>query len=323
MVRRTARFTWLLALGALVGCGTGQSTPAAQARPVPWSSIVGVLPQVGLPVAVPPIRLNAPACQPQNLKVVSVGPNQETQDDGVLVTIKNVGPQACIAWGPTAAVATGAGVAPVAGPVRPMPSYAHTAVTPPGGKVLERVDALVACASNPGGAVPPGRVYQAIRLTVGSSAQGGPGIGALTVSGLHLALPCGISASPFFTNNAPPPFNMGQVAHLRPSLVGPLTLTAVGGASAVAYTVMLSNPTASPIRLVPCPSYVERVSTSKWVIYRLNCQGAAPIPPHGAEGFAMRLAVPGLTAGQQVTVRWMLPLPVLGPVAQISGKVAG
>ena len=264
-----------------------------------------------------------PACQPQNLRVVYVGPNQKTQDDGVLVMIKNVGSQACLAWGPTAAMTTGAGVAPVAGPVGPMPRRAHTTATSPGGEVVERVDALMVCASNPSGSVPPGNAYQAIRLTVGSSAQGGPGIGALTVSGLHLQLPCGISASPFFTNESPPPFNLGPVAHLRPSLVGPLTLTVVGGAPAVAYTVMLSNPTASPIRLAPCPSYVERVSTSKWGVYRLHCRGAAPIPPHGAEAFAMRLAVPGLTAGQQVTVRWMLPLPVMDAVAQVTGKVAG
>lgn len=332
MTQRAVRFLWLMALGALVGCGTvphGAAQGGGHGRRVPWAALAGQVPQAGMRVAAAPTLLSAPACQPQNLQVVSVGPNQATQDDGVEVVLKNAGPRACVAWGPTSVVATGLGLAPVTGPVRPMPSYGDRVATPPGGQVVERIDALVACPSNPGGVVPPGRVYQAVRLTVGTSAHG-PATGSITVSGLHLSLPCGISASPFYANKPTPAFNPGPVGHLEPSLSGPLTLTRVAGQPALTYTLTLANPTALPIRLVPCPSYLERVSTGKWTVYRLNCQEARSVPAHGAERFAMVLLVPKdaigqpvVSIGEPVEVEWMLPLPVLGPVARIAGRVVG
>jgi hypothetical protein len=59
------------------------------------------------------------------------------------------------------------------------------------------------------------------------------------------------------------------------------------------FVVSINNPTAEPVQLEPCPAYFanfgESSITTRPVLSLLNCEAADPIPPSGAERFAMEI----------------------------------
>jgi len=101
--------------------------------------------------------------------------------------------------------------------------------------------------------------------------------------------------------------------------------TAPAGAPVV-YQVTMSNPTAMPIPLDPCPGYLvelfsmgdasaQPVNTS--LLYRLNCRPVHTVPAGGSVRFEMVAQVPADMATNRVlSLTWRLTAPrfVQGPV---------
>ena len=71
------------------------------------------------------------------------------------------------------------------------------------------------------------------------------------------------------------------------------------------YTVTLSNPTYSDIKLEPCPSYTEALNGQEQTLL-LNCQYAPVIPAKGSVSFAMQIPVPADTPPGLAKLGWWL-----------------
>lgn len=73
-----------------------------------------------------------------------------------------------------------------------------------------------------------------------------------------------------------------------------------------AYTVTLTNQTATTVAFTTCPSYVEgfKLDAATPSSYQLDCAAASPIPPGGSEVFAMSVAVPAAARLGQATLSW-------------------
>ncbi|WP_203726342.1 DUF4232 domain-containing protein [Paractinoplanes durhamensis] len=123
-----------------------------------------------------------------------------------------------------------------------------------------------------------------------------------------------LSASVFDTTVAPDP-----AAGVRSPLWA-LTAAATGPQQArpgarITYTVTLANPTAEPVTLLPCPGYLQEISSSaggavngsSYRLYRLNCRPATAVPAHSGLRFEMVATVPETaTAGGSVQISWKL-----------------
>ena len=83
------------------------------------------------------------------------------------------------------------------------------------------------------------------------------------------------------------------------------------------YTVTLSNPTKTTVRLDPCPGYSESLYASGLVVRRsfaLNCRSVHAIPTHGQVEYAMQLSVPRRAKPGNAKFLWELDTPT-GPFA--------
>jgi hypothetical protein len=89
----------------------------------------------------------------------------------------------------------------------------------------------------------------------------------------------------------------GPLAGLTARLDAP---SSVAAGSVLRYVVTVSNPTAQPIALSPCPAYTEWSSAlmtleSKeppGLTYQLNCDTVTSIPPGASVRYAMELVIP-------------------------------
>ena len=110
---------------------------------------------------------------------------------------------------------------------------------------------------------------------------------------------CGLEVSMFGTPEPARPSTRSPLNALTATVATPATFAAGATAS---YTVTLANRTAAPVRLTPCPSYIESLDTSTgpgrpgYVVrrYYLNCAAAHRIPAHRSVTFVMRSRVPAI-----------------------------
>jgi len=76
------------------------------------------------------------------------------------------------------------------------------------------------------------------------------------------------------------------------------------------YVVTLTNPTAFPIGLRPCPAYMERINSvggGVAVDYVLDCAAVPTIAPGASVRFAMELAIPAsMPASDKAAIVWSL-----------------
>jgi len=97
------------------------------------------------------------------------------------------------------------------------------------------------------------------------------------------------------------------------------------------YVAILTNPTASPINLDPCPAYMERInSVGGWVVsdYILDCSGVPTIAPGASVRFAMELDLPAsLPPSDKAAIVWSLDpyysegFPPRSPAAKVPIQV--
>jgi hypothetical protein len=95
------------------------------------------------------------------------------------------------------------------------------------------------------------------------------------------------------------------LSQLTGSVSAPGEITA---GQSLAYTVTVTNPTATDIKLDPCPSYSEGLKGYGSKTYLLNCDAQGVIPAQSSVDFAMQLAVPAEATGH-TDLGWVLNVP--------------
>jgi hypothetical protein len=167
---------------------------------------------------------------------------------------------------------------------------------------LTSSDVCPAATSNPHAGV-----FQAFSFRIGN----GPRITVNAPENGEVTLPCAIDVSDFGMppKQQPSPVDANPLHVLTVTTSMPDTVTA---GSTVHYQVTLTNPTAQPVSLDPCPVYTEflapALSNPRLVQdnFQLNCAGAGgSIPAHGAVTFDMQ--VPAPTTAGMAKFGWMIP----------------
>jgi hypothetical protein len=143
-----------------------------------------------------------------------------------------------------------------------------------------------------------------------------PNGGTLDVPKITLGDQCGLAVSDFGL----PRQTKKEVAKPGSPSVLKATLnlpSSVQSATTLAYTVTLTNPTGTTVKLTPCPGYTEGVFAQGYALsqsYRLNCGTVTTIAPNGKVTYDMKLDLPQTKEGVDAKVAWGLNMPV-GPYA--------
>lgn len=306
----------LLLLAAIAilfsGCGrysvapTGTSPSSSLAELVPW--VNRPLPAYVAPSPTP-YPTGASPCRTTQLRIggthTGIGMSQAVLE----VSLVNTGPAACLLHGqPRVSGITGSGVR-VTLPARPGPTFAGALV--------------------PADIAPGDHGY----LDLGTGSACGTGADQMqstTYRELVFIMPDGATMGSHLTFNAGScgvivdQLGLPMTAEGQPS-PGPLAgLTArldvpssVAAGSVLDYAVTLSNPTAQPIALSPCPAYTEWSSAlmtteskeTPGLTYRLNCDTVTSIPPGASVTYAMKLDIPASALVGTSKFGWQLDEP--------------
>ena len=112
-----------------------------------------------------------------------------------------------------------------------------------------------------------------------------------------------------------------------PGTAGTLTArlrvpTTIRAGSTLHYTVALSNPTTTTVRLRPCPGYSQALVTRVLIrqSFALNCDSVHAIPAHGHVRYAMQLTIPPRATPGIAKIAWNLNTPN-GPFAAVGGQI--
>ena len=307
MVKIATLAVAVLSGGLVVACGgRAPSVPTAHVSTMP-----SVVAWVGHPAARVPIVLRSPPystgarpCRPADLSVSHGELGYATGHANVEVYLTSHSATACWLDGYPAI----AGVA-ANGTVNLLHaqhgsffgSPGPSANIKPGQAAAINISVWDSCALALGG---EHRVYP--ELVIGL-----PGGGTVGVLRTGFDAICGVSVSAFGVPADQP----------RGPAPSPLTARITAGPTARAgtdfgYLVTLTNPTARPFSLRPCPSYAEflggltgpgATNSSLVRYYYLNCGTVRAIPAHGSVTYQMKLPLPsGLPAGFYSKVDWQI-----------------
>ena len=294
-IRRLVLGVSCVVVASLAACGSlTQGTAPSRVTAIPWIATPGHVLQ-GLQ------GQSAPRpCAPADLSVsppVAVGPYQGYTVESMLLT--NVSATACVLSAPpTVTVRLASGGTVTAG----LGAYSATeADLAPGQSATLTIGAPASCASyNP--AAP--RLASPISATL-------PAGGSLTVATAPpFDVQCGAPrVLDFFAHEPTGPPSSGEPA-LRVTLDAPSSAS-VG--TTYAYTVTLTNPTASTISLAPCPSYTEGLTGDQGVLntetYLLNCDTVTSLAPGASATFQMQYNVPPSLPQSSTKFWWVMQIP--------------
>ncbi|HXY45718.1 MAG TPA: hypothetical protein VEH29_16145 [Acidimicrobiales bacterium] len=219
-----------------------------------------------------------------------------SQNDGVVVRLRNTGRTACLLRGTPRVVASAPGQATVFATTAPMWPLGEIANTAPGGIVAVIINVPVACPADPGGGNIGLPVYHRLRISI-------PGGGNKKIGSLHLMFQCGMSTTPFFTPKPQPTYPPDPLVALIPHLQLPASVRA---GTTLLYQVELVNPESRPVALSPCPVYLEWSDFPTKLAYRLNCRNTHPIAAHGQVRYQMEIAIPVSAPLGPAQVWWSL-----------------
>ena len=321
MVKITVLTAAALAAGLVAGCSSpspGVATPHTSATPglVAWAD----QPAAQVPFVLRSLAYSTGArpCRPADLSVSHGELGYATGNTNMEVSLTNHSATACWLDGYPAI----AGVA-ASGTVTPLHVRHGAFVGNPG----------------PSASIKPGQMA-AVNISGGDDCVlaldgehqvypellvGLPGGGSVAVYRTGFDAICGVGVSPFGVPADQP----------QGSAPSPLTARITGEPAARAgtdlvYLVTVTNPTARPFALRPCPSYAEFLGgltgpgapRSHLVrYYYLNCATVQAIPAHGSVTYQMKLPLPsGLPAGVYVKLDWQIQGGT-GPVAVTSVTV--
>jgi len=237
----------------------------------------------------------------------------------IVYDLTNVSRTTCLLGGfPTSVVATEPGLPPVAA------ARTRLKQDPPEGNIAPgKFGILVVYAPLCGAVEPPPpatlprRVYHRLVVSL-------PGGGQTVVNG-SLDLSCGgISVDPLGVRQ--PVFR----AWYSPLKIDVSIPASVNAGTTMTYVVTLTNPTADPIRINPCPGYIE-TATGKDIniveTHTLNCNRLREIPANSSIRYEMRMHIPHNTPTGAAVVSWTFAAPEspLGvtKLLHIQGNVIG
>jgi hypothetical protein len=307
MVKITFRTAAALAAGLIAGCGSlapGIATPRTPITPgvVAWVDQPAI--QVPFVLQSPPHSIGARPCRAADLGVSHGELGDATGNTNVQVSLTNHSGTVCWLDGyPTIARVAADGT------VTPLPARHGTFSGNPGPSANIKPGQMAAVnisGRNDCMLALDGEHHVYPELLIGL-----PGGGTVGVYGTGFDAICGVSVSQFGVPADRP----------RGPAPSPLTaritagLTARAGADLV-YLVTLTNPTAQPFRLRPCPSYAEFLggligpgAPRSYLVryYYLNCGTVQAVPAHGSVTYQMKLPLPsGLPAGVYAKLDWQI-----------------
>ena len=306
MVKITVFAVAGLAGGLAVACGAqapGVAAPHPSATPsvVAWASHRAA--QIPIVLRSPPYSTGARPCRPAGLSVSHGELGYATGNTSVEVSLTNHSGIACWLDGyPTIAGVADGTVTPLHAQHGSFPgSPGPSANINPGRTAAIYISGRDSCARALNG---EHHVYPELLI-------GLPGGGTVAVDRTGFDAICGVWVSPF---GVPADQPQGPA----PS---PLTARITAGPTARAgtdfgYLVTLTDPTARPFPLGPCPSYGEFLgglmgpgATNSYLVkyYYLNCSTVQAIPAHGSVTYQMKLPLPsGLPAGYYSKLDWQI-----------------
>jgi hypothetical protein len=307
MAKITVLTAAALAAGLVAACGapaSGVATPRASATPgvVAWVD----RPATQLPVVLrsPPYSTGARPCRPADLSVSHGTLGYATGHTDVAVYLTNRSATACWLDGYPAlagAAADGTVTALHARHGSLFGSPGPSANIKPGQMAAISISGGDNCALALDG---ENQVYPELLI-------GLPGGGTVGVHEPGFDAICGVSASSF------------GVPADQPQGPAPTSLTARITAAVTAragtdfgYLITLTNPTAKPFSLSPCPSYAEFLggltgpsATKSYLVkdYYLNCSTVQAMPAHSSVTYQMKLPLPAaLPAGFYSKLEWQI-----------------
>jgi hypothetical protein len=274
---------------------------AGAASVVPWldepatlSMLASLQPR---PLPLPRPQTGAPPCVDSNLSVVTIRPVSATQDDGVIIGLRNTSHAACMLSGRPGVVAAEPGEPTVVAEAEAVSPYGEKADTPAGGIVFVQVDVPSSgCPADPTGSDRGYPVYHSLIITL-------PGGVMRQVSAFSFRFPCGMSATPFFMPTPQQSYPVNRVAALVPQLRLP---AAVKAGTTLHFEVDLSNPGNRSVALSPCPVYIEASGPAIKLEYRLNCRSVRTIAGHARVRYAMEMAIPRSAQAGEARIYWGL-----------------
>jgi hypothetical protein len=323
---RVASSAWLpqvVAAAAIVALAIGlaiivhYARMSVPARPLPTPSIKpGVVAWVNRPAPAyspppsqaSPYPTSAPRCLATQLRA-SAGPSGAAAGNrSDVITLTNVGPTCLLDGRPVVTGLNAAGqrvsLSPrpntFFGPLLPadIPQGAHgyiyfgiASLCGSGAEQSTSTEYRALAFDLPSG----GRLSSQLTLTVGSC--------GLTMDDMGLPAPVSTQPSP----------NPGTLGTLNVHVDLP---AAVRAGDTLRYTVVLYNPTATPVSLSNCPSYTEILGypNNRSLSFMLNCDQVKAIPPGANVVYAMELKVPADAATGTSKFGWHLNDPD-GPFA--------
>ena len=277
---------------------TGTSTAPAAVE-VPWTDRPaprGATLSRPIPIA------DARRCTGEDLSVTLESSQGAGQTTLVIVyDLKNVSGTTCSVGGfASSVVATEPGLPAVTA------TRTRFKQDPPAGNIAPgRIGILVLYASLCGGIEPsppatrPARTYH--RLVVAL-----PG-GGQTVANTTLDLSCGgFSVDP-----------LGVRERVFRAWYSPLQIAVsipatVDAGTTMSYAVTVTNPTADPIRIKPCPGYIETATGTNINLVEthvLNCDQVRELPASGRVRYRMRMKIPATTPTGAAVVSWTFAAP--------------
>ena len=301
---------WFIAATLVVAAVVGAVLTIAALRsgPVPWADSPAtpamILAQSTKPLPTPKPMTNAPPCRSRDLQLARVWRNGLAGTLIVGVTLRNVGPSACLERGRPSVVALspdGPEVRATALALRPWGEVANTSAR---AEVAVAILIPEACAADPGGADQGLPIYQSYVMTL-------PGGGRIAFASPGVALPCGIEVTPFYTALPAPRYPPDYLARLRPRLVVPASVKA--GAT-LNFIVDLTNPTSRPVPLNPCPIYLEFARPDIKLPFVLNCHSVRAIPAHATVTYRMEMPIPVTMSSGPLRVLWNFAVAGTTPV---------
>jgi hypothetical protein len=248
------------------------------------------------PLPTPPPHLGAPPCTTRQLALTHYEPLGIMQDDAISISFRNVSASACLLRGTPRVVAGSPDALNVNAKPERLPLIDEVTDTAPGATVDVQVDVPDLCSTDPGGSTAGLATYDTLRVSLGGVNR--------AIKGLHLALPCGLWTTPFFSPKPQPTYPADPLARLTLQLRSPATVRA---GTTLHYVVVLSNPTDHTIALSPCPVYLEfSPSVGVKLPYRLNCDQVQSIAAHAHVRYQMEMAIPRHASPGMTQLFWDL-----------------
>jgi hypothetical protein len=290
----------------MVGMMLGHPAHAAPGAPgvpaAPWLNQPAIEKTHAAPA---PVR-GARPCASNDLQVVA-GPTGAYRGNATQeIRLTNIGAEACHLVGFPNTQVLPAGEAPqTVGAHEQNPQLANERVDlAPGEEVVMLIGTPGACDAAAG---PQRKVNKRVQLAL-------PGGGLKVLEGVHIDTLCGRASVLKFH-----PVHNEAAANARAAKAGPSLSQLNGSLSAPAeqvrgstlhYTVTLTNPTATPIPLSPCPAYTQSIYAEGKIAsstLRLNCGAVgAQIAPNSAVSFDMQAQVPADLPAGGAKLSWKL-----------------